>query len=51
MKDNLKLAGWIFLFLIMIYIICSINYYRFSNPDLTQTELVLDFWKAITWDW
>ena len=40
---------WILLMIAMFYVAISSTYYRFSHPDLTETQLYLKLIDAILW--
>lgn len=39
----------ILLYALLFYFIVSSVVYRFHHPELTETQLFLDFFKIITW--
>ena len=36
---------------LLAYCLFSFGYYRFSNPDRTETQLLYDIPKALLWNW
>lgn len=37
------------LILAMLYLLVSTARYRFTHPEQTETELLLNLWEALTW--
>lgn len=35
--------------IVALYLSIASIVYRLKHPDLTETELILDMWKIITW--
>lgn len=33
------------------YCSVSVLVYAISNPELTSTQVLLNFWRAVTWNW
>jgi hypothetical protein len=44
-KKNLKIAA----ILILGYVLVSSSTYRFKHPEKTETQLILDIGKSLTW--
>lgn len=45
---KLKIFRWTVI-VICFYIIVAHTVYRYNHPELTETQLTLNFWEAMTW--
>ena len=51
MRRRLELPLWVggIVALVSIYVMVSWLAFSIRNPDMTQTRVFLNFWKAMTW--
>ena len=47
-KKAVRIIRWI-AFGAVAYIVSAYTAYRFAHPELSETELFLNFWEAMTW--
>ena len=45
MSDELKVIVLSLFICVVIIIACIVLAYRFSHPELTDTQLIIDIWK------
>ena len=50
-ESNVKNVGFlgILLALALAYVVVSLTYFRFSHPEMTETQLFLNLVNALTW--
>ncbi len=48
--DKLR-RNWVNLTILAVclYLFAAFARLRFANPDMTETQLFLNFWRAVTW--
>ena len=49
-KDRLWLTTYCVVMVLGLYVAVASFCHAIRNPELTQTQVFLDFWKAMTWN-
>ena len=48
-EQKIESFFWGTVLLLVLYTVFSVTVYAFKNPDLNQTQIILNIFEAITW--
>ena len=49
MRDRIVIAAWWATTVVLIYLLTALWAYWTRHPELTQMQVMLDFWEAARW--